>query len=172
MPDSSISVMVRDPLSELTRKERRNLLAVSAIAWAIVKTGLVPTEISNLGITFTTKDRSALLFVLAVFVTYFLLAFVVYAIADWLAQTWAHRLALKAEGDEMAASWRTKINAPGTADMPALERMEKQLADHFEASTARLRRATTPIVAVRWMFEFALPIGAGIYAIRVLAAAW
>src|SRR5437870_1539440 len=56
-----VEALLRDPLSEVNRKERRSLLGVSAIAILIGKTGLVPTKIENLGITFTEPGRAALL---------------------------------------------------------------------------------------------------------------
>jgi hypothetical protein len=71
-----------DPLAEVTRKERRSLLIASAVAITIVKTGLVPTKISALGVEFSQADKAALLKVLAAVVIYFLVAFVVYAAAD------------------------------------------------------------------------------------------
>ena len=39
---SAAEVLVRDPLTPVTRKERLYLLAVSMIGIAMVKTGLVP----------------------------------------------------------------------------------------------------------------------------------
>ncbi len=171
MPEPSIEVRVRDPFRDLTRKERRNLLAISAIAWAIVKTGLVPTQISNLGITLTTKDQSALLKVLAVLVGYFLLAFIIYAVSDWLAFTWAHRLALKAEGDEVIAKLRALDQTREAADKAVLKRAEK-MEEYFNVSSANLMRATTPIIAIRWAFELAVPVGAGVYALLALVKAW
>jgi hypothetical protein len=67
-----------DPLKEETRKARLYLLGVSMVGIAIVWTGLVPQEITTLGITFGQADRRALLLILALVVVYFLTAFAVY----------------------------------------------------------------------------------------------
>jgi hypothetical protein len=40
-------VRVRDPLSEVTRKERRILLGTSALGIIVAKVGLVPTKITG-----------------------------------------------------------------------------------------------------------------------------
>jgi len=41
-----------DPLSEVTRRERRALLGVSALSIAMSITHLIPTKISALGVEF------------------------------------------------------------------------------------------------------------------------
>ena len=89
--DSVIQTRLRDPLSEVTRKERRNLLAVSVIGIVIDKIGLVPTKITALGIEFSQSDKSGLLAVLAVIIFYFLLAFLIYCISDLAAWAAAER---------------------------------------------------------------------------------
>lgn len=79
------STILKDPLSDVTRKERVYLLATSTIGIAIVKTGLVPSRISALGIQFEEANQSALLFLLGIVVAYFLIAFIIYAVADFFA---------------------------------------------------------------------------------------
>ena len=76
---------VFDFLSDLTRKERRNLLAASAIGIVLAKTGLVPTRIAALGIEFSPTDRATLLKCVAGVVAYFLFAFLIYAGDDYVA---------------------------------------------------------------------------------------
>jgi hypothetical protein len=78
--------ILSDPLSDVTRKERLYLLAVSIIGIAIVKTGLIPTEISTLGVKFEEANQKTLLFVFALVALYFLAAFLIYAVADFY--TW------------------------------------------------------------------------------------
>jgi hypothetical protein len=75
--------LLKDPLSQETRKERRSLLAVSAIGLIIAKAGLVPTRIAALGIEFSQTDRTTLLRSLALITVYFLVAFIFYALADY-----------------------------------------------------------------------------------------
>jgi hypothetical protein len=76
-------VLVGDPLSEVTRKTRLYLLAVSLIGVAMVRTGLVPTKIATFGIELEQPNRSALLFLIALVNLYFLAAFVLYAVSDY-----------------------------------------------------------------------------------------
>lgn len=82
---SLFSTILEDPLSDVTRKERVYLLAVSTIGIAIVKTGLVPSRISALGIQFDAANQNALLLLLGIVAAYFLSAFVIYAVADFFA---------------------------------------------------------------------------------------
>jgi len=58
-------ILLADPLSEVARNERRLLLAVAIISIAVVKTGAIPKEITNLGIKFSSTDKSALLWILS-----------------------------------------------------------------------------------------------------------
>jgi hypothetical protein len=74
--------ILSDPLSDVTRKERLYLLAVSIIGIAIVKTGLIPTEITTLGVKFEEANQNTLLSILALVGLYFLAAFLIYAVAD------------------------------------------------------------------------------------------
>jgi hypothetical protein len=50
MPSSPEQIRLRDPLAEVTRRERRLLLGASIIGLTVAKTGLVPTKISALGV--------------------------------------------------------------------------------------------------------------------------
>jgi hypothetical protein len=84
MPDPvPQQVLLKDPLSVETRKERRNLLAISALGIVMVKTGLVPTKISVLGVEFSQSNQTALLYTIAGIAIYFLLAFIFYALSDY-----------------------------------------------------------------------------------------
>jgi len=46
-------IRVQDPLSAVSRSEQKILLGVSVLSITIVKTGLIPTKISALGIEFS-----------------------------------------------------------------------------------------------------------------------
>jgi hypothetical protein len=54
-------IRLRDPLGEVARKERRALLGVSAVGIVIVKSGLVPSKVTALGIKFNQTDQRSLL---------------------------------------------------------------------------------------------------------------
>lgn len=73
---------VTDPLSEVTRKERKALLAACIVGLAISAGGLVPERIETFGITVTPRQEESLLYILAGVIGYFLLAFAIYAWSD------------------------------------------------------------------------------------------
>ncbi len=81
--------MLRDPLGEVARKERRSLLGISAVAILVGRTGLVPEKIENFGITFTRPERKALLWVFLAVVLYYAVAFIVYSLSDFLSYLYA-----------------------------------------------------------------------------------
>ena len=67
---SAAEIAVRDPLTEVTRKERRLLLGMCVLGIVLVKTGLVPTKISAFGIEFSHTDQKFILIILAFVVSY------------------------------------------------------------------------------------------------------
>jgi hypothetical protein len=87
--DRPVEVMLRDPLGEVARKERRSLLGISAIAILVGRTGLVPAKIDNFGISFAAPERQALLWVFLAVVLYYTVAFIVYAMSDFLMYRYA-----------------------------------------------------------------------------------
>ena len=88
-----VEVMLRDPLGDVARKERRSLLGISAIAILVGWTGLVPARIENFGISFAAPERKALLWVFIAVVVYYLYAFIVYSVSDYLLHRYAIHLA-------------------------------------------------------------------------------
>jgi hypothetical protein len=70
-----LETAIRDPLSEVTRKERRLLLGVSVLGLAMVKIGLVPQKISALGVEFSSVNQKTLLYLIALIVVYFFVCF-------------------------------------------------------------------------------------------------
>ena len=74
-----------DPFKDRTYRERRALLGFSAASIAITYLGLVPDSIPTLGLQqLTEAQRSGLVTMLFWLVTYFLVAFLVYAVADFV----------------------------------------------------------------------------------------
>jgi heme/copper-type cytochrome/quinol oxidase subunit 2 len=138
---SFAEIFVSDPLSKVTRSERRVLLGVSALGIAIVKTGLVPSKIAALGIEFEQADKRALLIIMGVVILYFLIAFALYATSDYFA--WRYR-------------YSESLHAYRTNDESAAER----------AMTGT--RKPMPIVVLRLLFEFILPVAVGICSIALL----
>ena len=177
MPERPIEVRLRDPLRELTRKERRNLLALSTVSIGIVWTGLTPTEISNLGIKLTPANQSALLKVLAVANAYFLVAFLIYAVSDWLAGRWALQLAIEEDQPRVMEAMERELQE-GVAAVQRSEAAGRvhQARMHVDESLRGQARwitaATTPILAVRNILEFPVPLAWGTYALVSLMKAW
>ena len=83
--ESPLDISLRDPLSEVTRKERKMLLGISVLSIFITKTGLIPSKISAFGIDFEKTDQQAFQIVMAFVVVYFLVAFFLYGLSDFLA---------------------------------------------------------------------------------------
>lgn len=89
MPNQDFSVFLGDPLSEITRKERRNSLLASTLGTAIALMGIVPTKLSALGIDFSAPEQKYFLVLVAIVVVYFLFAFLTYGVADFF--VWRQR---------------------------------------------------------------------------------
>lgn len=83
---SDPTLVFTDPLTEVTRKERRSLLGISVATVVLTETGLYPTRIQVLGMDLDTalhaSMRAALLWTLTAVLTYFLVIFVVHLIID------------------------------------------------------------------------------------------
>lgn len=86
-------IALSDPLKAETRKARLYLLGVSIVGITLVYTGLVPQEITALGITFGEADRKSLLRILSLVIAYFLAAFAIYGVSDFLAWRSAFKVA-------------------------------------------------------------------------------
>jgi len=144
--------LVKDPLSEVTRKERRTLLGVSAIGVAMVKANLIPQKISALGIDFQQINQTLLLSSVAFLILYFLIAFLIYATSDFL--TW--RIAYQKVVEELAKS--KEENMDRYANNQAYQSFEQRLIDS----------SVGPVSILRALFEFIFPIIIAIYAATIL----
>jgi len=89
------ATILKDPLSDVTRKERVYLLAFSTIGIAIATTGLIPSRISALGIQFDAANQNRLLSLLGAVIAYFLVVFIVYAVADFFAWFEDYRMVVR-----------------------------------------------------------------------------
>lgn len=144
-----------DPLSDVTRRERRNLLAASTIAVLTAHAGLIPKQISALGIELTSGNQSDFLILLAAVVIYFLVAFGVYGFADFL--LWRHKY-----HDYLEKAEITSQNC--TQD----DQMNYDELRRHVPSIAWLYRISKPAAHLRIAFEFPLPVLVGLYAIYAL----
>jgi hypothetical protein len=120
-------LLLTNPLTEETRKERRNLLAVSALGIVMMKTGLIPAKISALGIEFSHTDQTSLLRIVAAITGYFLTAFIVYALSDF----WIYRI--------------VTYLAQSTSNLDALDSLTNTYLRNFKAIQERVREAAADV---------------------------
>lgn len=156
-------VQLRDPLSEVTRKERRFLLGTSALGITLVKTGLVPTKIPAFGIEFAHIEQRALLLIIALVTIYFLIAFVIYATSDFLAWRLAYIGALRNRYEEKIKKQRDLLRL-----VPAEEEM--RISEYLRPFRV-FYHLSRPVSLVRALFEFVLPIAIGVFAVISLFTA-
>lgn len=147
-----VEILLRDPLTEVTRKERRMLLAACAIAFTIARTGLVPSKISALGVEFTAGDQRSLFSIMALFITYFLGAFLTYAISDFVAWRVAYYFAVR----ELRAS-----------ENPVLGSLQIERL-HFKHKSIVWGGISRPVSILRALLDFAVPVAVGIATIVIL----
>jgi hypothetical protein len=151
---SPVSLSIKDPLSEVTRRERKVLLGVSAIAFVVTRTGLVPSKISALGVEFARADQQALLFVFALVIAYFVAAFAVYGAADYLSWRIAY-------DDARRLAFRNHH-----ARLKAVSLASEHPTDEWIPKWPR--RLTLFVSLTRGIFEFVLPLAVGAAAIFML----
>ena len=170
----SAKTLLTDCLSEVTRRERRNLLGISMLSIAMVHANLVPTKITALGIEFGQNDRGTLLFMISLAVIYFLVAFVVYGASDFSA--W--RLEFNERAIEDTDEYRKNAIAYSEpafdpeSEEENLTKEERQLIskryERHVGSQDRLLKAAPALSLLRACFDFGLPIVVGLYAVLVL----
>jgi len=153
--DTFPHLKVKDPLSEVTRKERRSLLAVSLIALVIVKVGLLPEEITTLGIKFAAHDKGGLITIFVFTISFYLIAFLIYALSDFI--SW--RLAFIAERKKSFKESRETLIKEGVVLEEDLKiSILENKWDSVSTTTSRIRA----------IFEFIVPIAIAIYSIIIL----
>ena len=159
MPDETVGdIRLRDPLSEVTRKERKFLLGISIIAITLVKAGIVPTKLSALGVEFGKTDQQSLLWVLGLITLYFLIAFVIYASSDFLAWRLAFRQAFRRSLKER---WEAELK--GDDSDKRLREYEQDI--RMKMSNRVVFLLSGPVSFIRALFEFLLPVVIGVYTI-------
>ncbi|SDF20198.1 hypothetical protein [Phytopseudomonas seleniipraecipitans] len=145
-----------DPLSEVTRKERKVLLGLSVLSIFIVGTDAVPTKISALGIEFGAMDQQVFVWLLAAVIAYFTITFIVYASSDYVA--WKKEM-LDEYLEGLKEYWSDVYEAP-TSGNPYLDAIEHDRQIAFRKHRL-IYRMTNPISVVRAFFEFLLPVLVG-----------
>ena len=140
------------PLSDATRRERRNLLGLCGGVIVVVHAGLLPNRIEALGIDFSIRNQGALMEGVGIIIAYFLAAFFVYAIPDFAGWRLRYNRALRLAEDTSSAGQLIKSGAPGNA------------SDLSIAARRTLRWSSFAAFAcsVRVGFDFGVPILAAI----------
>lgn len=82
---SIISERLKQPLSETSRASKKNLLLIGFISLLVTKLGLMPTQISMLGVTLEQANQTAILLLLIGATIYFLAVFLVTIASDLIA---------------------------------------------------------------------------------------
>jgi hypothetical protein len=155
---------LRDPLSDVTRKERHYLLGTSLVGIILVMTGLVPSKISGLGVEFQAADQRWLLAVVAGVIVYFLFAFVIYAASDFVAWRVAIiRQIIDINVERCEEDYSGYFPQPGSVE-DATEKLKAELYTRFGIYF----RLVTPTSIIRALFDFGLPIGVGGYSLFLL----
>lgn len=159
MPDETVGeVRLRDPLSDVTRQERKYLLGISFIAITIVKAGIIPTKVPALGVEFGKTDQQSLLWAVGLITAYFLIAFVVYASSDFLVWRLAFRCAFRKHVQE-----RLETSQKKDPTYSAVKNHEKWFFSRWFNKIILI--FSRPVSFVRALFEFLFPILIGVYTI-------
>lgn len=155
---------LRDPLTDVTRKKRSYLLSISMLGISLVKTGLVPSQIISLGIVFQSANQRALLVIVAFIIFYFLAAFIIYAISDYL--SW--QIVIKKQAIALSVSgYEDDLHG----HFPQPGSIEEEIGKYRSSLQKKYRiyfRLVTPASMVRALFDFGLPIVVGLYALILL----
>lgn len=154
--DVSLVEFLGDPLSPLTRTERRNLLIASTLGFLVSKAGLLPQQISALGITFSAPEQSVLLLVVAGAILYFLFAFATFGVPDFL--IWRKKY------QEYLEHVASDIENWSESDQHAYDELHARVP-----AIGWLYRASKPVVFIRLSFEYILPAAFALYVTLALA---
>lgn len=155
-----------DPLSDTSRRERRNLVVVSALSALIAKTGLIPTQISALGIVFKAPAQSMFLVFLALCVGYLMASFLIYGLTDFL--VWRHKYQEYLERRAYAVD--AEIWDMRDPEAQHARQQAEEIISHLP-SARWAYAASNPAAMARMFFEFIVPLILGVYAMSALLCA-
>lgn len=157
MSKVSNATRIGEFLGETARREKRNLLLVSTVGMAVGFGNIVPTKISALGLTVEDVNSNALLWLLFGVHVYLLIAFVVYARADYLA---SKLLSIESETSSRLERLQHDIlgdsvdqqNARGLSEAlyERTEAIERMIDEHTRSTWAFMER--------RFFFDLFVPM--------------
>ncbi|MCX6953041.1 MAG: hypothetical protein NTV51_12880 [Verrucomicrobia bacterium] len=166
-PTHPHDIALGDPLTEITRKERRNLIGLSAVGLFVAWAGLVPSKISALGIEFNKTEQEYFKIGISFGVLYFTAAFGLYAWSDFL--VWRLRQ-IRSVNAQAAASAEKEVGLFGASGAyeqvrkMELDRLGKDTLFKFPLLTRIFSSATRPTAMVRAGFDFLFPLVLGVVA--------
>lgn len=144
-----------DPLGEITRKVRRNLLIAGTVGVLVAEAGLVPSKISALGIDLSAPAQDVFVMLVGLVIVYFLCAFFIYGVSDFFAWGKTYQDYLEAV-ERVQSNWSHKKQAQYDLKRTAV------------GDIAWIYSASKPVAFIRIFFEFGLPIIYGLFAICML----
>ena len=161
-----------DPLGEVTRRERKALLGMAMLGLALVKVPLVPAKFAAFGIEFSELNRQNFASMYALVVTYFLIAFVVYAFSDFVA--WQRSEVIRYAA-YVQAQLKEPSLSPSRSSSPLLGESGKPLHPAIPDPSPAYRGFASWASAVaasrlRAVFEFVVPVVFAAYVLCQLLA--
>ncbi|ELY5146068.1 TPA: hypothetical protein RSW55_004289 [Vibrio vulnificus] len=154
---STLRERLKEPLTETTRKTRRNLLAAAVTGIVIVQVGLVPKKISAFGIEFSEANQESLLQLVSAVILFYAITFIVYVLSELTA--W--NIALKSEEFEFIMNQKENIR----------DYIGEGRRDMFFDQINRLRLTASPVFLLRLVVEVLLPLFLSGWAI-ILTWSW
>jgi len=141
MDNSAVDQAATDPLSGVTRTERRWLLILNVAVATMSYGGMVPSEIDALGLRSAQLNQNVIFFIVLLLALYFLCSFSLYVTPDFKA--WKERVAhLKATFIEKKLS-ELDLLEPGFRDLvfssPTPDRAKIKLREFGEIADAHYR---------------------------------
>ncbi len=150
--DHNISEILGDPLSGVTRNERRNLIAASFVVALMSITHAYPKEFVSLGIKIETSDLHYFVWGAIAVVIYFMAAFVVYGVGDYM-----RTRALQYEYDKAVHIAGENWDEDDQAELDEMHRSVRSIDWVYVYGKYFL--------SVRAFFEFIFPLCCGVTAI-------
>ncbi|EKO3430232.1 hypothetical protein NTH35_001773 [Vibrio fluvialis] len=141
---STLRERLKEPLTETTRKTRRNLLAAAVTGIVIVQVGLVPQKISAFGIEFSEANQESLLQLVSAVILFYAITFIVYVLSELTA--W--NIALKSEEFDFIMNQKENIR----------DYIGEGRRDMFFDQINRLRFTASPVFLLRLVVEVLLPL--------------
>jgi hypothetical protein len=164
MTSPARDILLDDALSSETRTKRKVLLGVSLLGLAMVKASIVPKKISALGVDLEPPNQEALLVLMSLVIIYFLVAFLVYGMSDFI--RWRKQVSMFYEENIRKFSLRFVIpdEEPPVKPVTGLEGLIKNAENQV-----RFWKALSPKASIiRAGFDFLLPVVVSTYAIYCL----